>query len=193
MVYAAPDKDMGTSHPASEEEALGTTEEETAVVTVSAETLASALASMSRFLAVMEAHPTYTESNLGLSSWMALSAIAKSKGGEGLSIRKLARILGLPNRKAEQLVAGLVQEGAVAARQEGKRKFAVSPKGEERLRDINAELDALLASSKARALTRVEKALHVASRLFVIPKERNEKARASKGKRKKASERESED
>ncbi len=140
---------------------------------------------MSRFLATLAASSVFKENskenNLGLADWLSLHILAKDD--KGTTARQLSRTLGITAERQQQIIAALVESGLLTLREEdGKRKYVVSPAGKERVRVLNASLEGLLATSKARSMSRMGRNLRGLSRSFVGAGEPSKKAK--KGKKK---------
>jgi DNA-binding MarR family transcriptional regulator len=167
-------------------EAEGAAKEKGASKPVSADAFANAVSAMSRFLAMLAGSPVFKESskdkNLGLADWLSLHSIAMDN--KGTTVRQLSRALGITTERQQQIIATLVAAGVVTLREEdGKRKYVASPSGEQCILEMNASLDALLATSKARSVSRMGRNLRGLSRSFAGSGEGKSK-KGKKGKKK---------
>ena len=122
--------------------------------------LSSLLGNMNRLLVGLTSVPPFKNSDVGLGEWVALSALAK---GESLPLRQLARSVGVPANRANQIVSRLSEGGLVSVGQAGEDKreidIRVTESGRARLTAINSQLGPMLGSAlkNADALARADK------------------------------------
>jgi len=122
---------------------------------------AEMISTMSRLISRIEGMALFSESDIGLPEWVALSI---SGDLDGISSKELARRLGVTPQRAQQLSGSLLkaQLFSIAQSTEDSKKkvIKVTPAGKAKWEAINSELEPLLTEAlgkKVRTLASANK------------------------------------
>ena len=136
---------------------------------VSVDDLAILVAGMSRVLSGVGRIPVFSEGNIGLAGWAALSVLVRN---DGINNRLLARALGVSSQRANQICSALVRDEYVAITQSAAdnraNEIRITDGGKAKLEEVRSELKSLLTRAlpgkRARALAGAAKHVNNLSR-----------------------------
>jgi len=123
--------------------------------------LTTLLTLASRMLTAVASLGPFQAENIGLAEWITL-AILEKKGA--LNSKQLSRMLGVTKLRANQLLVSLSRGELATIRESGDRRSVVevSPKGQQRLAVLNAELQEFLDKAlEGREVNLVSASRHV--------------------------------
>lgn len=103
---------------------------------------------MSRFLTRLASLPPFQEAGVGLAEWSALSVIADKKD---INNRQLANVLGISAQRVNQITDSLKASANItvhASPEDARKKIiSITPSGMARLRELNAQLQPIIATA----------------------------------------------
>ncbi|MCW5733902.1 MAG: MarR family transcriptional regulator [Enhydrobacter sp.] len=153
---------------------------------VTAETFATVVSGLSRFLGRLPAYGPFRDSGIGLTEWILLNELANGPA----TGKKLCKDLGVTKQRVYQLTETLKKSGYLTVTESstetrskegaGSNEFALSPTGKSELAAINERITPVLAKGlegKERALHTATKSLKALTKLIAEPKSAEQLAR----------------
>ena len=154
------------------------------------------IANMSRLLTGLARITPFSEANMGLAEWVALSMLAQK---DGVSNKQLGRNLGVTSQRVNQICTSLAKAQLVTVGQSADdnraNEIKITPLGKTQIEGVNSKLKPLLETvlkGRERTLVSVSKQMRHVMRLLKAGTEDGELKQARREKKEKKADREGE-
>lgn len=158
---------------------------------INVEDFLNLIAGMSRLLTGLGRLQPFSDADLGLAEWVALTALADK---DGVNNKGLARSLGVTGQRANQVSKSLAGGGLITVGQSADdnraNEIKITETGKAKIDQVNAQLKPLLAGAlqgKERSIASASKQIRIIMRILHAAKPDKERKKDKKGKKGKES------
>lgn len=153
---------------------------------INVEDFSSLIANMSRLLSGLGRIKPFSEADIGLAEWVALTLLGNK---DGVSNKVLGRNLGVSGQRANQISTSLAKAGLIVVKQSAEdnraNEIKITAAGRSKIESVNSQLLPLLADAlkgKEKTLANASKQLRLLSRIVRVdkPDEAGKKAKKEK-------------
>lgn len=137
---------------------------------ISVEEFSALVASMSRLLTGLGRIQPFSEAELGLAEWVALTTLAQR---DGVSNKMLGRKLGVTGQRVNQISASLTRGGYIEIRQSAEdnraNEITITDAGKAKVHAVNSQLKPMLAEAlqgRERTLASASKHMKYLTRML---------------------------
>lgn len=141
---------------------------------ISVEDFSALIASMSRLLTGLGRIRPFSEAELGLAEWVALTTLAQR---DGVSNKVLGRKLGVTGQRVNQISASLARGGFIDVKQSAQdnraNEIRITDAGKAKVRAVNSQLKPMLSEAlqgRERSLSSASKNMKYLTRLLNLGK-----------------------